>query len=423
MPRSMQVIARLAALIGFCATHLQATREGRRQLLQSNAHEHPHPMNSQPSPLAHRIPDHPMDGLLRRMADGRTDAVMQPIFGASHASNMLELPDGGLLLVWFSNGQEGGDGVGIVSAVLPPGALQWSKPQMVSSEAMRSAQNPVAFYERSEDVVRVLHTSQVAFTGQETSEVRMAESYDHGLTWQPPKVIFSEPGAFVKNNLIRSRDGREWLLPMYYTPHGFFEHSSQYSAMFRSSDGGKTWRQKTVMDGTLGSLVQPTVVRMRSGALRAWFRSRNADNIYSSDSTDDGFTWSHPVRSVLPNNNSGIQACMLASGAILMVFNNLGFELGVARVPLTAALSLDEGATWPHMRDLEPDVPGIDPFSVEYSYPSVLQTKDGSIHISYTFKRVSIRYAKVSEDWIRAGPPTTGMYKGSLFTSRPAVDQ
>ena len=388
-----------------------------------------------------------MDGLLRRIAGGRLDAILPPIFGQSHASNLLELPDGALLLVWFSNGAEGGDGVGIVSSTLAPGGTQWSRPKMVTSEPMRSAQNPVAFYEKSGDVVRLLHTSQVSFEGQGTSEVRMVESYDRGSTWKAPVVLFSDPGAFVKNQLLRSADDKEWLLPMYYTPTGFLGHETQYSAVHRSSDGGRTW-QKFDMEGTLGRCVQPTVVRLRSGRLRSWFRSRDADFIYVADSVDDGRTWSPPRATDLPNNNSGIQAAMLASGAIVMLFNNL--QGPYSRFPLTAALSLDEGATWPHLRDLEPssaavgitrrrlkdlgeeegvaaeeggqddeddeeDEDGMEggmEDGGEYSYPSVIQSRDGFIHISYTFRRESIRYARVTEEWIKKGG-TVGAFKGS----------
>ena len=384
-----------------------------------------------------------MDGLLRKIEGGRLDAILPPIFGHSHASNLLELPDGALLLVWFSNGAEGGDGVGIVSSTLAPGALQWSRPAMVTSEPMRSAQNPVAFYEESGDVVRLLHTSQVSFEGQGTSEVRMVESHDRGFTWKAPVVVFSDPGAFVKNQLLRSADDKEWLLPMYYTPTGFLGHETQYSAVHRSSDGGRTW-QKFDMEGTLGRCVQPTVVRLRSGRLRAWFRSRDADFIYVADSEDDGRTWSAPRATDLPNNNSGIQAAMLASGAVVMLFNNL--QGPFSRFPLTAALSLDEGATWPHLRDLEPaaaavgssrrrlrdqeeeereeeqeeggkedeeeDEEGTEGGGGEYSYPSVIQSRDGFIHISYTFRRESIRYARVTEEWIKKGA-TIGAFKGS----------
>ncbi|KAK3256523.1 hypothetical protein CYMTET_34345 [Cymbomonas tetramitiformis] len=158
--------------------------------------------------------------------------------------------------------------------------------------------------------------------------------------------------------LLRSDDDTEWLLPMYYTPDGFFEHASQYSTIQRSSDGGATWTED-VMEGTLGKLVQPTVLRLKDRSLLAFFRSRDADWIYKSRSSDDGKTWTEPEKTELPNNNSGIQAAMLKSGAIAIVFNNL--QGAHARWPLSIALSFDEGNSWPQVRDLEPMKPAGSP--------------------------------------------------------------
>ena len=67
---------------------------------------------------------------------------------------------------------------------------------------------------------------------------------------------------------------------MYYTPDGFFAHESQYSSVQRSRDGGETWTESAPMEGTLGNLVQPTVLRLKSGRLLAFYRSRAADAIY-----------------------------------------------------------------------------------------------------------------------------------------------
>jgi len=291
-----------------------------------------------------------MDGLLRKV-DDRLDAIMRPLYGPSHASNLLELPDGRLLLVWFTGGNEGEEGIRIVSSYLEPGSTQWTKPTSASFAEGRSNQNPVIFYHEPDKTVRLLHTSQVAYEGQGTADVRIVESNDGGATWGAPKVLFTENGAFVKNQLIQSKDGSEWLLPMYYTPDGFLGHETQYSVIKRSADGGRTW-QEHVMQGTHGNCVQPTVVRLASGTLRAWFRSRAADYIYVSDSEDDGRTWSPPRKTALPNNNSGIQACRLSNGGIVMVFNNV--QGPFSRYPLTVALSLDDGASWPYLRDLEP---------------------------------------------------------------------
>ena len=47
-------------------------------------------------------------------------------------------------------------------------------------------------------------------------------------------------------------------------------------------------------------------------------------------------------------------------------------------------------------------VGGVGPTDCEcYSYPWVTQSKDGAVHIAYTYQRRTIKYNKVSEAWIR----------------------
>jgi len=241
-------------------------------------------------------------------------------------------------------------------------------------------------------------------------------SADSGKTWSAPQTVLTAAGAFTKNQLLRCSKGSEWLLPMYYTPDGFFEHHSQYSSVQRSADGGVSWHDSAPMAGTKGQLVQPT-----GGGLLGFFRSRAADYVHMSRSADDGRTWSHAEATVLPSNNSGIQASVLQSGALAIVFNNRQGK--GARWPLSVALSLDEGKTWPHCRDLEPLAADSNPpqggdaaaqgrkGQGEYSYPSIVQSEDGTIHISYTYRRETIKYVRISEDWIRRGS-TVGWYKG-----------
>lgn len=70
-------------------------------------------------------------------------------------------------------------------------------------------------------------------------------------------------------------------------------------------------------------LVQPTVVRPVPNRqyLRAFFRDRRAGNIYSASSNDEGYSWTEPKKTALPNNNAAIQATMLHSGNMAIVFN------------------------------------------------------------------------------------------------------
>mmetsp|Transcript_5848 Transcript_5848/g.10153 ORF Transcript_5848/g.10153 Transcript_5848/m.10153 type:complete len:328 (-) Transcript_5848:19-1002(-) len=285
---------------------------------------------------SHDVPD----GKLTLSSDGSyISALMEPPFHSSHASNLLFTPDGTLHLVWFNGASEGGAGNAIVLSSLVAGGARWSRPIVVSKDADRSAQNPVLFYDDSRSSLTLLHTSQQAYKGQATSEVRAVHSLDCGKTWSTPQTVLTAAGAFTKNQLLRCAKGSDWLLPMYYTPDGFFEHHSQYSTVQRSTDGGLSWVDSTPMDGTWGKLVQPTVVRGMGGGLICFFRSRAADFVYKSHSDDDGHTWSHAERTELPNNNSGIQAAVLLSGALVLVFNN--WRGKSARWPLSIALSED----------------------------------------------------------------------------------
>lgn len=237
---------------------------------------------------------------------------------------------------------------------LPSGLDQWTKPQVVSRQPRRSNQNPVLVHDAASGLLTLLHTSQVSFQGQGTSQVMHLHSTDGGVSWSAPAPYDWPHGAFVRNPPIPTRSGgkQALLLPMYYTPDGFFEHSTQYSTIRQSFDGGRTWPEETEMFGTRGRLVQPSVIRLENGKLKAFFRDRNARHIFTSESAD-GKSWSPPQRTTLPNNNSGIVAIALRSGRVLLLFNNVRGR--AHRWPMSAALSVDDGNTWPYVRDLEPD--------------------------------------------------------------------
>jgi predicted neuraminidase len=116
---------------------------------------------------------------------------------------------------------------------------------------------------------------------------------------------------------------------------------------------------------------------------------------------------------VLPSNNSSTQAIQLASGSIAMVYNHFranddpdAVVWPRERYPLTVALSDDGGRTWPFMRHIDTG----DNFAGEQnrslnrrcSYPSIVQTRDGLIHVAYSYRRRQcIKYVRFTEEWIR----------------------
>ena len=106
-------------------------------------------------------------------------------------------------------------------------------------------------------------------------------------------------------------------------------------------------------------------------------------------SRDQGETWTAAEPTVLKNPDSGISMIPLANGHWVIVYN----DSETSRTPLSIARSTDEGRTWEEPLKLEAN-PG------EYSYPSVLQTADGKIHVTYTFRRYGIKHVELNEDWL-----------------------
>ena len=113
-------------------------------------------------------------------------------------------------------------------------------------------------------------------------------------------------------------------------------------------------------------------------------RNKNG-NILTSSSNDGGKTWTPVAVSELPNPNSGIDALTLKDGRSLLVHN----PQKKGRTVLELALSEDGGICWKSVITLEKETRG------EYSYPAIIQTSDGLVHITYTWQRKRIKHVVV----------------------------
>jgi len=219
--------------------------------------------------------------------------------------------------------------------------------------------------------------------------------------------------------------------------------AKDYCVIEVSDDQGKTWKACEVPEST--GLAQPTIVETGPGQFLAYYRSRFADWIYSSTSKD-GCAWTSPKPTQLPNNNASMQMVRLSNGHLAIAFNNpqksqkRGTKKATsARVPLTVALSVDNGKTWPWVRDIdrgnphgEPPVPEkilgvtIPPVAKKkfddhldtYEYPAIVQAQDGALHVAYTYHRRTMKHVIFKEDWIKQGD-TVGVFKGDIHPNLP----
>lgn len=357
------------------------------------------------------------DGVVRASRfPGAQEAYLPIIENSNHAANLLSLPNGDLLCFWFAGTWEGSSGVSIAMSRLNHGSDRWTLPVILSNHPGWSDQNPVPFL-APDGRIWLFHTSQQAKKGQTTAVVYQLTSDDHGYTWTTPKLLFSEHGSFIRQHLVTL--DHEWAFPTYHSASAGITTNAQndVSIVKISKDEGATWTNCEVPNS--GGLVQMNIIKVKPDQLIAFFRSRYADWIYRSESSD-GCQWSAPVATQLPNNNASIQAIRLSDGHFVMVFNNT--QAGTTRDnPRTAsrkivsvALSTDNGKTWPWIRDMQSGLtpptfrPGED---AEYAYPTVVQSPDGMIRVAFTYRRETIKYMTFKEQWIKEGS-TDGVFKG-----------
>jgi len=359
----------------------------------------------------------------------RIEAYIPTPYHSNHAANLAELDNGDLLCVWFAGSAEGVSDIKIVMARLNLNETKWSAPVQLSHDYARSEQNPFLF-PAPDGKLWLCYTAQATrgasreewrrmvereeakgtFAMQETSVIRRRLSEDNGHTWGAVTTLFGKSGSFCRSPVVVLSNG-DWLFPMYYSlQDGETAHGSDHSVVQISSDQGGTWAEYPIPQSR--GRVHASVVEVEDGQLVAFFRSRAADRIYMSHSEDYGRTWTRPRRTALPNNNASIQAVKLASGNIAIVFNNMSANEDATltvwppeRYPITVGISEDRGETWPYMRHVDPG----DNFCGEknkhlnrrYAYPSIMQSRDGRIHIAYSYAgRQCIKYVCVAENWI-----------------------
>jgi hypothetical protein len=162
-------------------------------------------------------------------------------------------------------------------------------------------------------------------------------------------------------------------------------------AMAMTSDGAENWVMSQVVPGELG-VSEPSVVCVPDGRLVVFLRDDTDDHrIKRSESLDDGNTWSQIQTTDLPNPSSGIEAILLKSGRLVMVYNDKEVE---PRDRLAISISEDFGETWKWTRHLE-DAP-----RQRFDYPSIIQSEDGSLHVSYSYNLRTIKHVHFDEKWV-----------------------
>jgi hypothetical protein len=303
-------------------------------------------------------------------------------FPSCHASTIEETPKG-LVAAWFGGTEERNKDVGIWVSRIVQG--RWTAPVEVANgvqnEKLRyPTWNPVLFQMPKGELILFYKVgpTPASWWGM------IKRSKDHGITWSEAEKLPDGIYGPIKNKPVLLKNGT-LLCPTSSEDNGWRVHFEM------TRDGGKTWsRTEAINDGKEFSAIQPSVLFLPDGRLQLLCRSKN-NAILESFSSDQGATWSALKATALPNPNSGTDAVTLKNGQHVLVYNHVTKESkawGGSRSPLNVVISSD-GQTWKEIAILENE-----PKS-EFSYPAVIQTKDGKIHITYTWKRQKIKHVVI----------------------------
>lgn len=359
----------------------------------------------------------------------------------NHGSSIVETPSGDLMASWFhGTGERRNDDVLIQGARKRSGATQWCEPFTMADSQDLPDCNSVLFV----DPRGVLWLFWVAVLNNEWGscllKYRTASEYggDGPPKWDWQDVIHCRPlnldtkfpavldeaetkyAALLAMNEGYKKEIEEvrkvagdklsqrlgWMTRL----HPIMTGDSRmmlglYSDVFNCSlaafteDWGKTWQfSEPILTAELGN-IQPSFVSRKDGGIAAFMRDNGIPKrIRRAVSQDKGVTWG-PVDCLdIPNPGSSVECIALASGSWVLVCN----DALDGRHRLTAYLSDDEGASWKWKRAIEEH----EKDAASASYPSVIQTRDGLIHCTYSFSRKevpgsTIKHAWFSEAWLR----------------------
>jgi alpha-L-fucosidase len=295
----------------------------------------------------------------------------QAPFPSCHASTLVETKDG-LLAAWFGGTHENHPDVCIYTSACIKG--KWSAPQLVAdgiqSDTLRyPCWNPVLFKRDNGDIVLFYKVGKDPRSWWGMYKI----SNNQGKSWSAAVRIPGNLYGPIKNKPERLKDGTI----LYPTS---VETRQSWNVYLETSGQELGNWQKINIDNNNLNAIQPTILFHKDGKIQLLCRSKEK-RIVETWSADQGKSWTPLQQTSLPNNNSGLDAVTLKNGIQLLICNPI--EKGRNKLAVLASM---DGKEWNDLIVLE-DLP-----EGEFSYPAIIQGKDGTVHITYTWNRVKIKY-------------------------------
>jgi predicted neuraminidase len=322
---------------------------------------------------------------------------------AVHGSNAIETKNGGLLATWFGGSREGGKDVVLWGSDYSPGTMSWSVPRQIISPAQtRAALGRYIKTVGNSVLVRGiqgelwLYYVTVSVGGWAGASLNAILSNDDGKTWDAPRRLITSPffniSTLNKSVPVHYSDGSIGL-PVYH------EFMGKFAELLRLSNTGEVLDKIRITHGRHS--IQPLVLPLSRQEAVALMRNTNAapgtGRVLISRSDNAGQNWTGDERLELHNADSAVGGLRRPDGSLLLVFND--GESG--RSSLALAVSRDQGRSWTTVKHFERSAD----VKSEFSYPYLIRTSDGSMHLLYTWNRKRIRHIAFNDNWVDGGQP------------------
>jgi len=370
--------------------------------------------------------------------DGRFRFNAQFVSGAPgqavHAASLVELNDGRLQAVWFSGSREGAGNVTIQTAVMDQSTQRWGAQRTLLDRQhlqqglwryIKKLGNPVIA--RMPDDSLTLWMVNVSLGGWAGSSITWLRSTDEGLSWSTPRRLVTSPflniSTLVKGAPIFYENGQIGL-PVYH------EFVSKFAEILRISPQGQVL-DKTRIPGSQTSL-QPVVLGASPTQAQVYMRSGKAIAVMTSATDDAGKTWSATRATPWINPDSALAGVVTGTGQQWLALNTHPKNREVLALLQSPAGGSFEGAIpWTVEASPDPEVRlsvgdyerllgdelkargaspaqaqayivsakrqlcGADTCAQEFSYPYLLQSRDGYLHLVYTWHRSRIKHVRL----------------------------
>jgi len=316
-------------------------------------------------------------------------------FPQCHASTICETTRG-LVAAWFGGTKEKAEDVGIW--VSYHDGAGWTTPQEWANGIQHAGLrhpcwNPVLFQPPG-DAPTLLFFKVGPAPSSWWGEMMI--SYDRGRTFRERRRLPEGIDGPVRCKPILLPDGQTLLCGSSTEYDGWRVHFEKVK-LFDGQPHGIWKRVGPINSADEFNAIQPTFLRHPDGRYQVLCRTRESV-IATSFSEDGGETWSKMEATNLPNPNSGIEVVTLNDGRHLLIYNHLGSgQTGWGRRGMLNLAISANGVEWRKVAVLEQEE------NAEFSYPAIIQTKDGLVHMTYTWKRQRIKHAVVDPAQIQAG--------------------